>query len=549
MSLLIVASVLLVVFLFYLVNAKDQSVKDLAWKTLSDATSLFIAICLFYSLHDLLNAELFRGSRKSYKVGFGFVLLLVFYSAIQVILAACRNRAFQLAGWGLIGAHIVGFVGVDTFGALQESSFFAESIGKSCLVVPIAATLFACASVSMHCLRAAFIKTKSEQILKKDSITATKTETTADDLDSWDHQCCHTEDEITSFALGVLLSQIIRYSILGYLPEIYGTKSKKDSKEVLLLFLVTVGLAAGVFITALLNGLVQSKGVSHHMMRLLGLINSVCAMTMAWCALFVSMWMWDLKGKGLVRFGETLTLKVWVAFTVTALSLCIVVVLTQAANLIQLVNRSGLDSFNGALVFLIGLSWEKAFMKAIDGMLTDSDQRPIFKASFRVALCLFIIPAWIWHILPKAVHEHHGHGHGHGHDDHDHGDHRDHCDHGAHSSHNRHGSHGDQGSHHDIYSDHGSFTGHGDHIDHGSGPPSKEGSIGDNNSNADASEHGLRRSVSAAHQGVRKSRMSSGGSELRLSRLGSAPRRSSADSIVNRVLCLQTPSEEQGVKT
>merc|ERR1719492_589883 len=142
----------------------------------------------------------------------------------------------------------------------------------------------------------------------------------------------------------------------------------------------------------------------------------------------------------------------WMAIIWTCLGFAAICVIDKVVTLTKSetgIRVSGLNSLADAWILLIGLSWEKSFIKALEGLQSG---KAVMQLS-RVGLLVFVIPAWLFYMLPRTPRMQ-GHGHGHGHEEHHHGEHHGHG--GEHAvegeehlhEHNEYGEHAEGEPHH-----------------------------------------------------------------------------------------------------
>lgn len=425
----IIGMTVVVMLMFYYVNSEDPDLRGAAWKVASDGTSLFCAVLAFDILRDAM-ALLPKTGNTTAQVLMGFGRFLCLFAGVEGALVACQNRPFRLAACGLLGAHILGFTAVDAFGLLQECRPFSDSPAFSILAVLVAAI------VLVGMCGAAL---KARQFVKRGN-------------PQWEHQCEHSEDEFMAFTFGLLICQLVSFCILGKLPPLYGSKDKKTWSQISFLLLASVFFAIGVPLAGILRAFMTKRHAGRAIQRALGLFQATLGMSMAWCLLFAAKWVTKtLDKKGIVTLGTNMTNLLWMAFFWTGVGLAVILVVDKVADRVEQ-HVEGLRSLIDAIILLIGLSWEKTFMEALS-VISAGDHHIVVQALERLALLLFVLPAWVMHMVPRVHHGHggghgdHGEGHGHG-DGHDHGE-----EHGA-----EHGEH--QGE------EHGEEHGHGDGHDH-----------------------------------------------------------------------------------
>jgi len=352
-------------------------------------------------------------------IALAFTRLFVLFLGVEVTLVFLRKKTVWLAAAGLIGAHLLGFTAIDAFGEMQSAKFFSQNIGQCfvALIIAVVVLIVMCALAKLA--RQRFVHAEGST---GDSVVSTFSTVARHD---WDHQCEHTEDEAMAFGFGLLISQLIRFSILGYLPPLDGSHSKKKGGHILLLLTAAMGMSLLVVVLGFVKESLPK--INLIIQRALGLLQATAAMSMAWCLVFWLKWVFKTHGKGLLKYSSKMYVLFWMAMIWTTLGFGVICIIdkvsSQAAILKSRGNVSGLRSLVGAWILLIGLSWEKSFIQAIDGLQMSRGGK-VFSEIVRLALLLFVIPAWLFFMLPRTpMMQNHGHGHEEHHDEHEHGEH------------------------------------------------------------------------------------------------------------------------------
>lgn len=396
-ALVFIGMLSMAILFFYLTQSGDASMRGSAWTVISDSTSLFCAI-LFYNILSDLMAMMSSKNDEQVRIGLAFTRLFVLFIGVEVSLVFLRRRPVPLAAAGLIGAHVLGFTAVDAFGEMQMAEPFRDKIGHCFAAVIIAVALFIAMCSIAYVARQLLVHKKGGQDWDHD----------------WDHQCEHTEDEAMAFGFGLLISQVIRFSILGYLPPLNGSSSKKKGGQILLLWTAAMGMSLLVLALAFLKAWIPR--IYSKVQRALGLLQATAGMTMAWCLVFWLKWIYKTHGKGLMRYSSNMYVLFWMAMIWTTLGFAVICIIDKVASRIHI---SGLRSLVDAWILLIGLSWEKSFIQAFSGLSMDEGHKAI-KHLMRAGLLVFTIPAWLIYMLPKTPRmQDHGHGHEEHHDEHE----------------------------------------------------------------------------------------------------------------------------------
>lgn len=440
---------------FYLVNLHNEHIKEVTWKVLSVTISIFCAIVMFFALNDTImvmsnQAALVSHRRLAtasfFKPGFSdlsttapmfsditgrrrlgvdcsnssgaiakFCLMIVLFVVAELgLLFAARRSELQLAAWGLIGAHLVGFAAAEAFGAVQICPPFGDSAGSSFVLVAIAIVFMAL----MMCLG---------QTLRLRHVTQDKVMSKIEE--HWLLQCEHTEDEFFAFAMGFLISIATRSLILGFAPELHVVPYGRSAGETQILLLLIFVLG---FVVAVL-GLVSHKWEevkthSHIALRALEIMELTLSMSMGWLLLWWGKWQfWLLSDdKGVDGHGTVLPAEMYCVAGFTVFTYSAIFILDFIATRSPLMIE-GMRALTEAFLLMLGLSWEGVFMNVMEGSvkaLESPSSRVLASSGLGLAMCVIVMPAWVMYILPHSI-QHDAHaGHGahkehHDEDDHD----------------------------------------------------------------------------------------------------------------------------------
>jgi len=310
-ALVFIGMLSMAILFFYLTQSGDASMRGSAWTVISDSTSLFCAI-LFYNILSDLMAMMSSKNDEQVRIGLAFTRLFVLFIGVEVSLVFLRRRPVPLAAAGLIGAHVLGFTAVDAFGEMQMAEPFRDKIGHCFAAVIIAVALFIAMCSIADVARQLLVHKKGGQDWDHD----------------WDHQCEHTEDEAMAFGFGLLISQVIRFSILGYLPPLNGSSSKKKGGQILLLWTAAMGMSLLVLALAFLKAWIPR--IYSKVQRALGLLQATAGMTMAWCLVFWLKWIYKTHGKGLMRYSSNMYVLFWMAMIWTTLGFAVICIIDKA---------------------------------------------------------------------------------------------------------------------------------------------------------------------------------------------------------------------------
>lgn len=423
-ALVLLGGFFVVVSLFYLLNFPDKDVGTAVWKTLSDVTSLFCAILIYEgtnaAMHVMFGEDL---NPTCTDMTSRFTRSFMSFLLLEIALGLTKNHPMMLISWGQLNAHVTGFFCLDYFGGLQQCEPYNQSPGWAFLVVIIA-------SVTMGGMVyiGSLIRTS---IVQRDD-GGEDHETVAH---AWHHECEESEDEAMAFCLGLLISQVIRFCLVGKLPPIAGYPKYKTYSQVkaLLVIALTLGVVGVAF--DFLRHHLRHQRSRHHFSGLKGKVvrlvermsstlQQVLAFTMGWCLVFWGKWMFyftQSNSHALVRSNKMLgSMALTVLFSCVCYAMIIIVFIVTSRKELR---RSAqcLRSILEGFVLCMGFYWEKLFFEALDGIQprehTENGIQTFVLMTF--IICVLLLPAWSWYILPKGLEchgaheEHHGEeGHG-----------------------------------------------------------------------------------------------------------------------------------------
>lgn len=306
----------------------------------------------------------------------------------------------------MIGSHVVAFAGMGAFESIQEMNIYEGSVFRSYANVAVSAL-----AIWLLFLFASWAR---RRIAKREEGKL-----------AWKKECHHAEHETAGLMLGLLLSQSIRFSISGYQPPLHSgenSHAQKDKSffEVLMLFAVSVVLGAIVIpsemaITKLSEQLVTAGTTNNSRRRkwiasFVRGVRETLSMTMAWCLVYWSRWaFWRWTSNSGLGWGDKMTALLIMALFLSALSFAGIFVIefaeTRMENTSKRAHLAGLVALGEALGLVMGLAWETAFHEAVEG-ISELEVIPLGAGFNKVGLifllCLVILPAWMWYVLPEA---------------------------------------------------------------------------------------------------------------------------------------------------
>lgn len=369
----------------------------------------------------------------------------VAFLMLELLLRVFKLNHHRLASVGLIGAHFTGFVAADTFGMIQESAPWNKQVSMSWIWVLIsAATLFILKSLCA----------KVRQVMNDWDGEVDETE------EDWEHQCVHSENEFVAFALGLVITQACRFTIMGSIPHFHGNQRNLDTRQV-----HSLGACCWLFIGLALALTFLPESIRH--LPLVDTTRLTLSMTAGWSTTFWMKWTFWNVSKGELEGGDTMIAQLVMAVCANFVGCFVVLLLGKLqTRFAHMINDCFVEEMQEASVLVIGLAWEGVFMCAIyfaNQRIPQRSVRMLENVKLCIILMILVLPVWHMYILPKSIElndAHHGHGHGEkGHDAHEEGHGAHEKGHGAHDASDGHGD-GDHGTA-------GAHEGHGSHDAHG----------------------------------------------------------------------------------
>jgi len=450
------------VALFYMVNFPGKSVSGFTWLMMSAAVSIFGAVlvwtviiatvtymvvpppdsghasALFRSpLRPLLSfqREGLDGGAAGPPISILVCLFLTLYAAFNLILARLWSRPGLLDIFATIGAHTLGFAAAQTVATIGETESFGAS-PLSYFGFCILATIVLCGLVT--------ITTKirqrtmdnwgiSEKSLEEDEeVTALDEDGKAvmsdvEKKEHWAHICEHSENEFVAFAVGLVLTLGTQFAITGELPGWHGNPYNHTTQETGLMF-----VASSVYAIMLVVCIASAAHMAgHDWHRTFHMASDNISFAFGWCFLFScrSLYWNSTDDRGFFK-GDQMTARIIQAIVLSFFTFTVILLLKGAGDRGWLTSDS-VRLLMGSFGLMLGLSWEGAFVQALEVVSASGGGSPdslIMKSDILVlSVCAVILPAWALFILPnakeaeEAMHGGHSHGdehEGHGHDGH-----------------------------------------------------------------------------------------------------------------------------------
>ena len=235
----------------------------------------------------------------------------------------------------------------------------------------------------------------------------------------WMESVRECENDTFAFAMGFLISQLVRFVICGRWAALHGSPTGHSEREVEWLFGFSfIFMISMVWLTVEVkkrgktdadidraDTQIELRGeVRHTHPRAWLLSQTVASMMTAWCLLFAGEWLFYRLARNI---SITLGLVV-LAFVITLICVLLIFVLDFFADRGE-VNIKAVRTVIHCLGVLVGLAWEKAFHTAVEGVVEGTGLQkssgPFGVTALALGLVAMVLPAWRWYILPRALAE------------------------------------------------------------------------------------------------------------------------------------------------
>lgn len=398
-GLMLLGMVTFTMSLFYATHFPDSDVQHTTWVTMSETMSLFCGVLLFTSFKDIMVLQFgelggHHDSAPDLKsMIISLLRTLILFWAVQFMLLKYRRADIRLKAWSSIGGNVIAFASIDCFGMIQQTSPFRDNPANAFLGCVIAAFMVFCMCLSAHIVRHHYA-TCEDGIMKEHDL-------------HWNEACKEVENRFAAICIGLLLSIVIRQSISGSMPAIWGSPRNKTQEQVNTLFGVSLGLSIPVFAMSMVVTAMEGiKKTLPGIVRSAKVLQLILSMSMGWSLVFCGQWeFWSsTHGKG-VGLGDKMTARMCDALMFSYLSFGFIIFLDFLADKLAMA-RHGFEAVSQAFVLGLGLAWQGAFAEAttcLSHRFEDKHTRAYMDAWMTLGLCATVLPAWVLYMLPKAL--------------------------------------------------------------------------------------------------------------------------------------------------
>lgn len=459
-AMMLLASVTFMMSTFYLVNNKDEDIRKAAWQVISATISIFSAVLLFQAVNGVVeqfvlgkepeesdSTGLAAFNRHKFLVNSGHAF--VWYNLLQVVLAyisggvswkeisEChycgggnsaeadpeadpagegseeeseeeadpedvKKGQLDMKCWAVLFGHITGFASINAYGTLQgmmipQDDDQRHASSHNLLMVTSTPLV---AFISLSILFWMYDKVRDVVMLGDDG--------KKDEMEEmWDEETEETEDDVMGLAVSFMTVQVARFAIINVLPNEEG---EVEGEMAYTLGQAGAVVGFGVFIFALhvirtqvIKGDIFTKRVTEQ-------FKVICGMVFAWCFFFgIQMFVEhivDAEGLSDAAKGVETIKAVAVAVLITFCCYVMIFVLDKLADADftdDAIDKS-IRELIKALGILIGFAWEKSFDAAVVSVAEEASHSlapSVTKLIMSVVICITVIPAWRWYILPQ----------------------------------------------------------------------------------------------------------------------------------------------------
>jgi len=223
---------------------------------------------------------------------------------------------------------------------------------------------------------------------------------TAEDDGRWHDQSHDTGNDFFGMGCAFLISLFIRWAIVGEVPSNDGELGGKDPWQYIILLVLSVFFLLVAGLSAALH---HGTGTDGWCSCFFDWFSTVTSLTAAFCAVFGMMWACDYPDELIAHTG--------IALFFSIVAVCFIFWMALVKCVCPTANRIFRGMFTG-IGLAVGMSWEKTFDAATDGLGDFVDQgaqdgdtlrrAALVKIAVQYLLVFVVLPAWTVYMLPKA---------------------------------------------------------------------------------------------------------------------------------------------------
>mmetsp|Transcript_146277 Transcript_146277/g.253262 ORF Transcript_146277/g.253262 Transcript_146277/m.253262 type:complete len:570 (+) Transcript_146277:59-1768(+) len=409
LAMTIIGIVLTIAGFLYLLNWPFKAMRRASWKVLSETLTIFCAVLFFdayFKISRIFDWErqgpggheepahetpFVPGQRLIYA---NFARFLLAFLVFEGCLLWSRTHSWWTEPFGFVGSHVVGFSIISFFGDLQQAEPWRGSPFMAFLLTIVATVLVVTLFYAAAHVRELVCEACKGKPHEMKAMTA------------WCHLACEFEDDAAGLALGLLITQVIKFQITGTLPPVHGAPKNKTRRQVYMLFCSAIFFTLLVGATARwLHGVRRNVRLSHRMRRTGAMVLQISSMTTGWCVLYWGMWnFWTTTGNEGVGEGDVISARLVLVGFFAVGGFGIIWILNHLTHQ-GLVNVDAQRSLIDAIGLMLGLSWESCVNVAMEGIHygVEDTQFRLINGMVDFTLAVIVTPAWALYILPHAM--------------------------------------------------------------------------------------------------------------------------------------------------
>lgn len=422
--------------IFYLVNHADSDVKRYSWRVLSATISIFCAVLIFQACNGVIEYYFFtKGTSHWFELLVDMLHGLVWLAVLQAVLSyltgffggsdstgllrlgstssrSISDRSISrtehnldiekfdllkinMKTTGVLLGHTTGFAAINAWGTLQRIAAYEPGLPH-----PTEGRGFAFCSIVLAVAGMMFQHTCTKRCRLE---AATWDDGELDAIELLGHEeIKEIENDVFGLTISFLTVEFIRFIICGKLPSDEEEEPSSKDEEHSRVQVMSLCLMGCVFGACVFAHVKRNKWLRTH-----NCFKIVWAMSFAWCFYYALQWLVFESSRG-----NAATNSVIASLLATTAAFSLMRVLDWMADKQDTDAHfsHGARAIIESLGILVGFSWEKSFDVAVDSVAEGADEsfleflpQPVLKLGLAFGLCLVVLPAWRWYILPTEM--------------------------------------------------------------------------------------------------------------------------------------------------
>lgn len=395
LSIMLLATMVGVMCIFYLVNFNDKNIQGYTWHILSMTISIFCAVFIYGGIHRILVwAILGPHHNEKQLVVLHLSTYVVLVLLLQVILWFMRQHRKQTHAWATVWAHMTGFAALGGFAGLQSLEPFRKSILWAAAPLLIAMAVLGTAAFALDLARqklAAATLARMEESRRAEE---------REDEKEWDETVEETEDDAAGLCLGQLIVLIVCFAICGRLEPFEAAEAFADKTvgERIALLVAAVAFAAATIVASRFAHSVHTGESERGYLqkRVAMFMPNLTSMCMAFTLVYLGEWQFGRSDFDGPRIGGCMVVALYMTLFVLVLVFGLNVMRNNTAGKVMRPVVLGLG-------LVVGFLWERVFDIALEAIAEEHHmQEALVVTPISLAICIVVLPAWKWYVMPKA---------------------------------------------------------------------------------------------------------------------------------------------------